>query len=38
MYARQYFSNCPSVKIVKHDLSYQLHKSLGRFNAVVSSR
>jgi tRNA (cmo5U34)-methyltransferase len=35
--ARQYFSNDSSVKIVKHDLSYPLHKSLGRFDAVVSS-
>ena len=34
---RHYFSNDSSVKIVKHDLSYPLHKSLGRFDAVVSS-
>jgi SAM-dependent methyltransferase len=35
--ARQYFSKDSSVKIVKHDLSYPLHKSLGHFDAVVSS-
>ena len=34
--ARQYFSNDSSVKIVKYDLTYPLHKSLGRFDAVVS--
>jgi tRNA (cmo5U34)-methyltransferase len=35
--ARQYFSNNSSVKIAKYDLTYPLHKSLGRFDAVVSS-